>query len=109
MIELVIDQRRRDLGGFEVGRVLPFAKRRMVGPFIFLDHLGPAYLPKGLPREADERPHPHILLSTVTYLFAGETMHRDSTGVDHTIRSGALNWMIAASWITQSERFCPTT
>ena len=105
MIELLIDQRRRDLGGFEVGRVLPFAKRRMVGPFIFLDHMGPADLPKGLPREADVRPHPHIGLSTVTYLFAGEIMHRDSTGVEQAIRPGEMNWMIAGSGITHSERF----
>jgi redox-sensitive bicupin YhaK (pirin superfamily) len=105
MIELVIDQRRRDLGGFEVGRVLPFAKRRMVGPFIFLDHMGPADLPKGLPREADVRPHPHIGLSTVTYLFAGEIMHRDSTGVEQAIRPGEMNWMIAGRGITHSERF----
>lgn len=105
MVELVIDQRRRDLGGFEVGRVLPFPKRRMVGPFIFFDHMGPADLPKGLPREADVRPHPHIGLSTVTYLFAGEIMHRDSTGVEQAIRPGEMNWMIAGSGITHSERF----
>jgi redox-sensitive bicupin YhaK (pirin superfamily) len=105
MIELVIDQRRRDLGGFEVGRVLPFAKRRMVGPFIFFDHMGPADLRKGLPREADVRPHPHIGLSTVTYLFAGEIMHRDSTGVEQAIRPGEMNWMIAGRGITHSERF----
>ena len=105
MIELVIDQRRRDIGSFEVGRVLPFAKRRMVGPFIFLDHMGPVDLPKGLAREADVRPHPHIGLSTVTYLFAGEIMHRDSTGVEQAIRPGEMNWMIAGSGITHSERF----
>jgi redox-sensitive bicupin YhaK (pirin superfamily) len=105
VIELLIDQRRRDLGGFEVGRVLPSAKRRMVGPFIFLDHMGPADLPKGLPREADVRPHPHIGLSTVTYLFAGEIMHRDSTGVQQAIRPGEMNWMIAGRGITHSERF----
>ena len=105
MLELVIDQRRRDLGGFEVGRVLPFAKRRMVGPFIFLDHMGPVDLPKGLAREADVRPHPHIGLSTVTYLFAGEIMHRDSTGIEQAIRPNEMNWMIAGSGITHSERF----
>ena len=105
MLELVIDQRRRNLGGFEVGRVLPFAKRRMVGPFIFLDHMGPVDLPKGLAREADVRPHPHIGLSTVTYLFAGEVMHRDSTGVEQAIRPNEMNWMIAGSGITHSERF----
>ena len=66
MLELVIDQRRRDLGGFEVGRVLPFAKRRMVGPFIFFDHFGHAYFERGISRKVDVRPHPHIGLSTVT-------------------------------------------
>ena len=105
MIELVIDQRWRDIGSFEVGRVLPFAKRRMVGPFIFLDHMGPVDLPKGLAREADVRPHPHIGLATVTYLFAGEIMHRDSTGVEQAIRPGEMNWMIAGGGITHSERF----
>jgi redox-sensitive bicupin YhaK (pirin superfamily) len=105
MIELVIDQRRRHIGSFEVGRVLPFGERRMVGPFIFLDHMGPADLPKGLAREADVRPHPHIGLSTVTYLFAGEIMHRDSTDVEQAIRPGEVNWMIAGSGITHSERF----
>ena len=78
MIDLVIDQRRRDLGGFEVGRVLPYAPRRMVGPFIFFDHMGPAQFQAGLPRSADVRPHPHIGLSTVTYLFEGAITHRDS-------------------------------
>src|SRR5215468_3429258 len=105
MIELIIDERRRDIGGFEVGRILPFSKRRMVGPFIFLDHMGPVDLPKGLARTADVRPHPHIGLSTVTYLFAGEIMHRDSTGVEQAIRPGEVNWMTAGSGITHSERF----
>jgi hypothetical protein len=77
----------------------------MVGPFIFFDHVGPVDLPKGLVREADVRPHPHIGLSTVTYLFAGEIMHRDSTGVEQAIRPGEMNWMIAGSGITHSERF----
>ncbi len=105
MIELIIDQRRRHIGSFEVGRVLPYAKRRMVGPFIFFDHMGPVDLPKGLSPEADVLPHPHIGLSTVTYLFAGEIMHRDSTGVEQAIRPGEMNWMIAGSGITHSERF----
>jgi len=77
----------------------------MVGPFIFFDHLGPIDFPKGLTREADVRPHPHIGLSTVTYLFAGEIMHRDSTGVEQAIRPGEVNWMTAGSGITHSERF----
>jgi redox-sensitive bicupin YhaK (pirin superfamily) len=105
MIELLIDQRPRNIGAFEVGRVLPFARHRMVGPFIFFDHMGPVDLPKGLAHEADVRPHPHIGLSTVTYLFAGEIMHRDSTGVEQAIRPGEMNWMIAGGGITHSERF----
>jgi len=105
MIEVVIDQRRRSIGSFEVGRVLPSAARHMVGPFIFFDHFGPVDLPKGLPRDADVRPHPHIGLSTVTYLFAGEVMHRDSTGIEQAIRPDAINWMTAGSGITHSERF----
>jgi redox-sensitive bicupin YhaK (pirin superfamily) len=105
MIELVIDQRQRNIGSFEVGRLLPFAKRRMVGPFIFFDHMGPVDLPRGLAREADVLPHPHIGLSTVTYLFEGEIIHRDSTGVEQPIRPSEMNWMIAGSGITHSERF----
>ncbi len=105
MIELVIEQRRRSLGGFEVGRVLPQARRRMVGPFVFFDHMGPVDLPKGLSRDVDVRPHPHIGLSTVTYLFAGEIMHRDSLGSEQTIRPGEVNWMTAGRGITHSERF----
>jgi redox-sensitive bicupin YhaK (pirin superfamily) len=105
MVELIINQRRRSIGSFEVGRVLPFTRRRMVGPFIFFDHMGPVDLPKGLARSADVLPHPHIGLSTVTYLFAGEIMHRDSTGVEQAIRPRGMNWMIAGSGITHSERF----
>src|SRR5437899_3495885 len=105
MIEVVIDQRRRSIGSFEVGRVLPSAERPRVGPFIFFDHIGPVDLAKGLPREADVRPHPHIGLSTVTYLFAGEIMHRDSTGIEQAIRPGEINWMTAGGGITHSERF----
>src|SRR5262245_28538483 len=105
MIELVIDQRRRRIGRFEVGRTLPFSKQRMVGPFIYFDHFGPLDLPQGLPREADVLPHPHIGLSTVTYLFAGEIIHRDSTGVEQAIWPGEMNWMVAGSGIVHSERF----
>ncbi len=104
-IELIVPQRRRDLGGFEVGRVLPFAARRMVGPFIFFDHMGPVDFPKGIPRSVDVRPHPHIGLATVTYLFAGEIMHRDSVGSEQAIRPGEVNWMTAGRGITHSERF----
>lgn len=106
MIELLIPQRRRSLGGgLEVGRVLPFAKRRMVGPFVFFDHMGPVDLAPGIPRDIDVRPHPHIGLSTVTYLFAGEMMHRDSVGSEVPIRPAEVNWMTAGSGITHSERF----
>ena len=105
MIEAIIDQRRRDLGGFEVGRVLPNAARRMVGPFVFFDHVGPADFAPGIPARVDVRPHPHIGLSTITYLFEGEIMHRDSVGSVQPIRAGEVNWMTAGRGITHSERF----
>jgi redox-sensitive bicupin YhaK (pirin superfamily) len=105
MIELVIEARRRSLGGFDVGRVLPFAKHRMVGPFIFFDHLGPIAIAPEHARSADVRPHPHIGLATVTYLFAGEIMHRDSIGSHQPIRPGDVNWMTAGRGIVHSERF----
>jgi redox-sensitive bicupin YhaK (pirin superfamily) len=105
MLEMVIDQRRRDLGGFEVGRVLPHPQRRMVGPFIFFDHMGPVTFPPGISRSVDVRPHPHIGLSTVTYLFEGEIMHRDSVGSEQAIRPAEVNWMTAGRGITHSERF----
>ena len=106
MIELVVEQRRSSLGGgIEVGRVLPFAKHRMVGPYIFFDHLGPLDLARGVDRSVDVRAHPHIGLSTVTYLFAGEMMHRDSLGNTQAIRPREVNWMTAGRGITHSERF----
>src|SRR3954471_4445584 len=105
MMDLVIEERPRAIGGFEVGRLLPFAKRRMVGPFIFLDHMGPVDLSAGVPRTVDVRPHPHIGLSTVTYLFEGEIVHRDSLGSEQPIRPGEINWMTAGRGITHSERF----
>ena len=105
MIDLVIDQRRKDLGGFEVGRVLPYARRRMVGPFVFFDHMGPATFQPGFPRTVDVRPHPHIGLSTLSYLFEGEMTHRDSVGSEIDIRPGEVNWMTAGRGITHSERF----
>lgn len=105
MIELVIEQRRRDLGGFEVGRVLPDARHRMVGPFVFFDHMGSVDFPPGIPGTVDVRPHPHIGLSTVTYLFDGEIMHRDSLGFEQPIRPFEVNWMTAGRGITHSERF----
>jgi redox-sensitive bicupin YhaK (pirin superfamily) len=101
-VEMVILGRARDLGGFEVRRVLPFAQRRMVGPFIFLDQMGPVDFeaPAGL----DVRAHPHIGLSTVTYLFEGEVLHRDSLGTEQVIRPGDVNWMTAGNGIAHSER-----
>ena len=105
MLQQIIDQRRRDLGGFEVGRVLPFGIHKMVGPFIFFDHIGPAEVSPGMPKTADVRPHPHIGLATVTYLFEGEIMHRDSVGSQEAIQPGEVNWMTAGSGITHSERF----
>jgi hypothetical protein len=105
MLEQVIDARRHNLGGFEVGRVLPYMKRRMVGPFVFWDHMGPVRLPPHIPRTTDVRPHPHIGLSTVTYLIDGEMTHRDSLGMEQVIRPGEVNWMTSGSGITHSERF----
>ena len=101
-VEFVIKPRIRDLGGFTVGRVLPFAKRRMIGPFIFFDQMGPADFAPG--DGVDVRPHPHIGLATVTYLFDGELRHRDSLGCDQTIRPGDVNWMTAGRGIVHSER-----
>jgi len=105
MIDLVIEARRHDIGNFEVGRILPFHAHRMVGPFTFLDHMGPAAFAPGFPKSADVRPHPHIGLSTLTYLFEGEITHRDSVGSLAQIRPGEVNWMTAGSGITHSERF----
>jgi hypothetical protein len=105
MIEMLIEARRHDLGGFEVGRVLPFVQHRSVGPFVFFDHMGPLDSPTGLPRSADVRPHPHIGLSTVTYLFDGEIRHQDSLASDQPIRPGEVNWMTAGRGISHSERF----
>ncbi|WP_202844547.1 pirin family protein [Luteimonas saliphila] len=105
MVELIIEQRRRSLGGgMEVGRVLPFSKRPMVGPYVFFDHIGPVDVPAGVDRDIDVRPHPHIGLSTVTYLFSGEMMHRDSLGYEQAIRPKEVNWMTAGRGITHSER-----
>ena len=101
-IELVIEARPRDLGGFEVRRVLPSAQRRLVGPFIFFDQMGPAAMTPGA--GIDVRPHPHIGLATVTYLFEGEILHRDSIGSFQAIRPGDVNWMVAGRGIVHSER-----
>jgi redox-sensitive bicupin YhaK (pirin superfamily) len=101
-IDLTLTPRDKDLGGFTVRRVLPSERRRMVGPFVFLDHMGPASFEAG--KGIDVRPHPHIGLATVTYLFAGELTHRDSLGTVREIRPGAVNWMTAGRGITHSER-----
>src|SRR5690242_14942979 len=104
-IATVIDARPRDLGGFTVGRVLPAPPRKLIGPFIFFDHMGPAVFPPG--RGIDVRPHPHIGLATVTYLFEGEIVHRDSLGSHQPIRPGDVNWMTAGRGIAHSERTPP--
>jgi redox-sensitive bicupin YhaK (pirin superfamily) len=103
MIEIVIPARKKDLGGgLQVGRVLPFAERRMVGPFAFLDHMGPADFAPG--EGVDVRPHPHIGLATVTYLFDGEILHHDNLGTLQAIIPGEVNWMTAGRGIVHSER-----
>jgi redox-sensitive bicupin YhaK (pirin superfamily) len=105
-LEMTIQPRTRDLGdGFQVRRVLPFAKRCALGPFVFFDHMGPTVFAKGT--GLDVRPHPHIGLATVTYLFEGEIMHRDSLGSVQPIRPGAINWMTAGRGIVHSERTPP--
>jgi redox-sensitive bicupin YhaK (pirin superfamily) len=104
-IEQIIVPRTTDIGDFVVHRALPSARRRMVGPFIFLDEMGPGEFRAGA--GLDVRPHPHIGLATVTYLFTGEIMHRDSLGSVLPIRPGALNWMSAGRGIAHSERTAP--
>lgn len=102
-VSLMIDGRERDLGdGFTVRRILPVARRRSVGPFVFLDQIGPARIPAG--EGLDVRPHPHIGLATITYLFEGVITHRDSLGVEIDIRPGELNWMVAGAGVVHSER-----
>ena len=102
LIELTIEPRPRDIGGFEVRRMLPVAQRRAVGPFVFFDQMGPATIAPG--HGMDVRPHPHIGLATVTYLFQGEILHRDTLGSVQAIRPGDVNWMTAGSGIAHSER-----
>lgn len=105
LTDLIIDARKADIGGLEVARLLPFRARRMVGPFIYLEHAGPLALPSPVPRSQDVRPHPHIGLATVSYPLSGELMHRDSTGAQQLIRPGDVNWMTAGRGISHSERF----
>jgi redox-sensitive bicupin YhaK (pirin superfamily) len=104
-IELLVEARPRDIGGFAVRRTLPSMRRRLVGPFLFFDHMGPADFPPG--SGLDVRPHPHIELATVTYLFDGEIDHRDSIGSFQTIRPGDVNWMLAGRGVVHSERSSP--
>ena len=101
-VGLLIRPREKDLGEFSVRRVLPAQERRMVGPFVFFDHMGPAEFPPG--KGISVRPHPHIGIATITYLFEGEIMHRDSLGVEQAITAGAVNLMVAGNGIVHSER-----
>lgn len=101
-IELIIEERAADIGNFMVGRLLPFKEKRTIGPFAFIDHMGPAALKDY--ENLDVPPHPHIGLSTLTYLFEGSIMHRDSIGSEIEIQPGAVNWMTAGKGVTHSER-----
>ncbi|WP_436515885.1 pirin family protein [Ekhidna sp. To15] len=100
--DLIIEERSRDIGDFLVGRLIPFRKKRMVGPFIFIDHMGPTTIKPGTYLDIDQ--HPHIGLSTLTYLFEGEIQHQDSIGTDQHIKAGSVNWMTAGKGVTHTER-----
>lgn len=99
---LIIEERSRDIGDFLVGRIIPFRKKRMVGPFIFIDHMGPSQIRSNHYLDVGE--HPHIGLSTLTYLFEGEIMHRDSIGTIKRISPGSVNWMTAGKGVVHTER-----
>ena len=101
-INLIIEERAANIGNFMVGRLLPFREKRAVGPFVFIDHMGPAHLNQY--QNMDVPPHPHIGLSTLTFLFEGSIMHRDSLGTELEIKPGAINWMTAGKGIVHSER-----
>src|SRR5215218_2067767 len=106
MLDLVIEARKASIApGMDVKRILPFRLRRMVGPFIFMDHAGPVDVAPAIVSNLDVLPHPHIGLSTVSYLFGGQVTHRDSLGVQQVILPGEVNWMTAGSGIAHSERF----
>lgn len=106
MLDIVIEARKASIGhGLDVKRILPFRLKRMVGPFIFMDHAGPVDVPPQVMSEMDVLPHPHIGLSTVSYLFGGQVTHRDSLGVEQVIHPGEVNWMTAGRGIAHSERF----
>ncbi len=100
--DLIIEERSRDIGDFLVGRLIPFRKKRMVGPFIFIDHMGPAQIGPGHYMDVDQ--HPHIGLSTLTYLLEGEIQHQDSVGSDQRCTPGSVNWMTAGKYVTHTER-----
>lgn len=105
MLDIVISSRQAEISpGFAVKRILPYQLRRMVGPFIFMDHGGPVDMPASIHSNLDVLPHPHIGLSTVSYLFSGEVTHRDSLGVEQVIKPGEVNWMTAGKGIAHSER-----
>ena len=101
-IDMIISARERDIGGFTVRRILPYVSHRMVGPFVFFDHMGPAVFTPGT--GVDVRPHPHINLATVTYLFEGAIRHRDCLGSDQLIEPGAVNWMTAGRGVIRIAR-----
>src|SRR6187402_3646553 len=101
-INLIIEERAADIGKFMVGRLLPFRQKRMVGPFIYIDHMGPVKMNER--QNFDVLPHPHIGLSTLTFLFEGSIMHRDTLGNEVEIKPGAVNWMTAGKGIVHSER-----
>jgi redox-sensitive bicupin YhaK (pirin superfamily) len=101
-INLVIEERATSIGNFMVGRLLPFKQKRTVGPFVFIDHMGPVSLNER--QNMDVLPHPHIGLSTLTYLFEGSIMHRDSIGTEQEIKPGSVNWMTAGKGVVHSER-----
>jgi redox-sensitive bicupin YhaK (pirin superfamily) len=105
MLDQVIEARSASIGPFDVRRILPYRLRRMLGPFIFMDHAGPVAVAPEKQSALDVLPHPHIGLSTVSYLFGGQVTHRDSLGVEQIIRPGEVNWMTAGSGIAHSERF----
>ncbi len=101
-IGLIIEERSRDIGDFLVGRLIPFRKKRMIGPFIFIDHMGPTQL--GPERYMDVDQHPHIGLATLTYMLEGELMHADSIGTEQRIAPGSVNWMVAGKGVSHTER-----
>tara|TARA_R110000796_G_scaffold88850_6_gene192007 strand:- start:78941 stop:79813 length:873 start_codon:yes stop_codon:yes gene_type:complete len=99
---LIIEERSRDIGDFLVGRLIPFRKKRMIGPFIFIDHMGPTVL--GPEKYMDVDQHPHIGLSTLTFMLEGEIMHEDSLGTKQLIKPGSVNWMVAGKGVSHTER-----